>query len=122
MFEAIAHPNFSKIDTLAFWLSVLSITMIASIESLVASKAIDKLDQYKRKTDLNKDLIGIGLSTMVSGMLGGLPIITVIVRSTVNVHNYAKTKWSNFYHGILLLLFIFLLTPITSTFRIIPYI
>ena len=48
---------------------------------------------------------------MVSGMVGGLPIITVIVRSSVNVHNHAKTKWSNLYHGLLLLLFIFLLTP-----------
>ena len=111
LLEAIAYPNFSKIDTLAFWTSVLSITMIASIESLAANKAVDKLDPYKRKTDLNKDLVGIGVGTMVSGALGGLPIITVIVRSTVNVHNHAKTKWSNLYHGILLLIFIFLMAP-----------
>ena len=56
-------------------------------------KAVDKLDPYKRKTNLNKDLIGIGMSNMVAGAIGGLPIITVIVRSTVNVHNNAKTKW-----------------------------
>lgn len=110
--DAIAYPNFSRIDSFPFWTSVLSITMIASIESLASSKAVDKLDPYKRRTDLNKDLIGIGLSTMVSGALGGLPIITVIVRSTVNVHNNAKTKWSNLYHGILLVFFIFLLTPL----------
>lgn len=109
--DAIMYPDFSKINTLAFWTSVLSITMIASIESLAGSKAVDKLDPYKRKTNLNKDLIGIGLSTMVSGLIGGLPIITVIVRSSVNVHNSAKTKWSNLYHGLLLLLFIFILTP-----------
>lgn len=112
LFDSIAHPNFDKINTLAFWSSVLSITLIASIESLASSKAVDKLDPYKRKTDLNKDLVGIGLSTMVSGALGGLPIITVIVRSTVNVHNHAKTKWSNLYHGLLLLIFIFLLAPV----------
>lgn len=110
--DAILFPNFSKIGTLPFWFSVISITLIASIESLAACKATDKLDPYKRKTDLNKDLVGIGLSTMVSGMLGGLPIITVIVRSTVNIQNHAKTKWSNFYHGVLLLLFIFLLEPV----------
>ena len=110
--DSIVHPDFSKIHTLPFWTSVLSITMIASIESLAGSKAVDKLDPYKRKTDLNKDLVGIGMSTMVSGALGGLPIITVIVRSSVNVHNNAKTKWSNLYHGILLLLFIFILTPV----------
>ena len=109
--DAIMYPDFSKINTLPFWTSVLSITMIASIESLAGSKAVDKLDPYKRKTNLDKDLIGIGLSTMVSGLIGGLPIITVIVRSSVNVHNNAKTKWANLYHGILLLLFIFILTP-----------
>ena len=109
--DAIMHPDFSKINTLAFWTSVLSITLIASIESLAGSKAVDKLDPYKRKTNLDKDLIGIGVSTMVSGALGGLPIITVIVRSSVNVHNYAKTKWSNLYHWLLLLMFIFILTP-----------
>ncbi len=110
--DAIAYPDFSKIGTLPFWTSVLSITVIASIESLASGKAIDKLDPYRRKTNLNKDLVGVGLSTMVSGAIGGLPIINVIVRSTVNVHNNAKTKWSNFYHGALLLIFIFLLAPV----------
>ncbi|MFT4762666.1 MAG: MFS superfamily sulfate permease-like transporter [Paraglaciecola sp.] len=104
--DAILFPDFSKINTLPFWTSVLSITVIASIESLAGSKAVDKLNPYKRKTDLDKDLTGIGLSTMVAGAIGGLPIITVIVRSSVNVHNNAKTKWSNLYRGILLLLFI----------------
>ncbi len=108
--SAIGHPNFSKMDTLPFWLAVFSITLIASIESLASSKAVDKLDPYKRKTNLNRDLIGIGASTMISGLLGGLPIITVIVRSTVNVNNHAKTKWSNLYHGIILLGIIFLLS------------
>lgn len=110
--DAIAYPNFSKINTWPFWASVMSITMIASIESLASAKAVDKLDPYKRKTDLNKDLVGVGISTMVSGAIGGLPIINVIVRSTVNVHNQAKTKWSNFYHGLLLLAFIFVLAPV----------
>ena len=110
--DAMPHPDFSKVDTLAFWTSVLSITLIATMVSLAGSKAVDKLDPYKRKTDLNKDLVGVGISTIVSGMLGGLPIITVIVRSTVNVNNSAKTKWSNLYHGLFLLAFVFLLTPI----------
>lgn len=110
--DAIGHPDFSKIDTLPFWTSVISITLIASIESLASSKAVDKLDPYKRRTDLNKDMVGIGLSTIVAGMIGGLPVITVIVRSTVNVNNRAKTKWSNFYHGVLLLIIVFLLAPV----------
>lgn len=110
--DSIMHPNFGKIGTIEFWTTVLSILMITSIESLAIAKAIDKIDPYKRKTDLNKDLTGIGLSTMVAGMLGGLPIIAVIIRSTVNVHNGAKTKWSNMYQGLLLLLFIVVLSPI----------
>ena len=69
--DAILFPDFSKINTLAFWMYVLSITMIASIESLAGSKAVDKLDPYRRKADLDKDLIGIGMSTMVAGAIGG---------------------------------------------------
>jgi len=106
------YPNFSKAHTPAFWVAVVSITLIASIQTLTMAKAVDKLDPYKRRSDLNKDLIGIGLGTMVSGAIGGLPIITVIVRSTVNVTNNAKTKWSNFYHGILLIIFLVLLAPV----------
>jgi len=110
--DSIMHPNFSKIDTMEFWTTVLSILMITSIESLAIAKAVDKIDPYKRKTDLNKDLIGIGASTVAAGLIGGLPIIAVIIRSTVNVHNGAKTKWSNMYQGLLLLLFILVLSPI----------
>ncbi len=110
--DSLLHPNFGKIDTIEFWTTTFSILMITSIESLAIAKAIDKIDPYKRKTDLNKDLMGIGLSTMVAGAIGGLPIIAVIIRSTVNVHNGAKTKWSNMYQGLLLLLFILILSPL----------
>jgi len=110
--ESIMHPNFGKINTIEFWTTVLSILIITSIESLAIAKAVDKIDPYKRKTDLNKDLTGIGISTMVAGMIGGLPIIAVIIRSTVNIHNGAKTKWSNMYQGLLLLIFIVVLSPV----------
>lgn len=112
--DSIMHPNFSKIDTLEFWTTVFSILIITSIESLAIAKAVDKIDPYKRKTDLNKDLTGIGLSTMAAGLIGGLPIIAVIIRSTVNIHNGAKTKWSNLYQALLLLLFIVVLSPIMN--------
>ncbi|MEQ6166683.1 SulP family inorganic anion transporter [Ekhidna sp. MALMAid0563] len=112
--DSIMHPNFSKIDTIEFWTTVFSILIITSIESLAIAKAVDKIDPYKRKTDLNKDLTGIGLSTMIAGFIGGIPIIAVIIRSTVNIHNGAKTKWSNMYQGLLLLLFIVVLSPIMT--------
>ncbi len=114
----LMYPDFSMAHTLEFWIAVISISLIASMQTLAMAKAVDKLDPYKRKTQLNKDLIGIGIGTMVCGAIGGLPIITVVVRSTVNITNHAKTKWSNFYHGILLIIFLFLLTPVI---QMIPY-
>lgn len=110
--DSIIHPNFGMLHKATFWLTVISITLINTVESLASTKAVDKLDSYKRKTNLNRDLIAVGLSTMVSGALGGLPIVTVIVRSTVNIHNNAKTRWSNFFHGALMLLFVLLLAPV----------
>lgn len=110
--EAMIYPDFSKIGTLPFWLTVLSFTLVSSIITLAAAKAVDTMDPYKRTSDLNKDLAGMGLSTMVSGAIGGLPVLTVIVRSTVNVHNHARTKWSNLYHGALILLFVLALSSI----------
>lgn len=106
--DGIIFPNFSKIAHPEFWMTVISIMLVSSIETLISTKAVDKLDPFKRRTNLNKDLFAVGMTTAISGFLGGLPIITVIVRSSVNVNHNAKTKWSNFYHGILLLLFVFL--------------
>ena len=68
--DSIMHPDFGMIGTSAFWLTVLSITTIATIETLAIARAVDKLDPYKRTTDLDKDLVGVGLSTMISGALG----------------------------------------------------
>ena len=70
--DSVMHPNFGKIHTIEFWTTVFSMLFITSIESLAIAKAVDKIDPYKRKTDLNKDLTGIGISTMVAGMVGGL--------------------------------------------------
>ena len=115
LMDSIIHPDFGMVGTIPFWLTVLSITTIATVETLASARAVDKLDPYKRTTNLNKDLIGVGISTMVSGALGGLPIITVIVRSTVNVNSNAKTKWSNLYHGIFLILFVLVLAPVLKS-------
>lgn len=110
--DCLMYPDFGMIGSLAFWLTVLTITTISTVVTLASARAIDKLDPYRRTTNLDKDLIGVGLSTMVSGALGGLPIINVIVRSTVNVNSKAKTKWSNLYHGLFLILFVLILAPV----------
>ena len=116
--DGLAYPSFTKAHTGTFWMSVISINLISSVITLAAAKAVDKLDPYKRKTNLNKDLTSTGIATMVSGAVGGLPVLNVIVRSTVNVHNNAKTKWSNFYHGVFIALFVLLLTPLIQLFPV----
>jgi MFS superfamily sulfate permease-like transporter len=112
LMEAIQFPDFSRVDELKFWGAVMSIAIIGSIETLASGRALDKLDPYQRKTNLNNDLMGVGAASMVSGALGGLPIITVIIRSTVNVTNGGKTRWANFWHGVLILIIVVGLTPV----------
>ncbi|WP_445737297.1 SulP family inorganic anion transporter [Mariniflexile sp.] len=106
--DDIHLPQFKRIGSLPFWGSVFAITLIASIESLLSIKAVDKLDTEKRRSNVNKDLKALGLATMVSGFLGGLNVVTVIARSSVNVNNGATNRSSNFFHATFLILFIVL--------------
>jgi MFS superfamily sulfate permease-like transporter len=98
--------NFGKIRELSFWSSVIALTLIASIESLLSIKAVDKLDPQKRRSNVNKDLKALGLATIGSGFLGGLNVVTVIARSSVNANNGGSNKSSNFFHAVFLLAFI----------------
>ncbi len=98
--------NFGKIGELSFWSSVIALTLIASIESLLSIKAVDKLDPKKRRSNVNKDLKALGLATIGSGFLGGLNVVTVIARSSVNANNGGSNKSSNFFHAVFLLAFI----------------
>jgi carbonic anhydrase len=104
--EDMHLPNFTKIASFPFWSSVFAITLIASIESLLSIKAVDKLDPEKRRSNVNRDLKGLGIATVFSGLLGGLNVVTVIARSSVNVNNGATNRSSNFFHAAFLLLFI----------------
>ena len=106
---SLVHPDFSKIGSVDFWLVVASITLIATIENLASVKAVENLDAYRRPSDLNKDLMGMGASTILAGFLGALPVITVIARSSVNVNHGAHTRWSNFAHGGAILIFVLVL-------------
>ena len=104
----IPVPNFSAIGSLSFWTSVLALTLIASIESLLSIKAVDKLDPQKRRSNVNRDLKALGLATVGSGFLGGLNVVTVIARSSVNVNNGGSNRSSNFMHALFLVIFIVL--------------
>ncbi|MGA1225833.1 MAG: SulP family inorganic anion transporter [Tamlana sp.] len=102
----LPQPNFSGIWSVSFFGSVLALTLISSIESLLSIKAVDKLDPEKRRSNVNKDLKALGLATVGSGFLGGLNVVTVIARSSVNVNNGATNRSSNFFHALFLIIFI----------------
>ena len=106
LFSNLPRPNFSKWNDYSFWGVVFSITIIANIESLLSIKAVDKLDPKKRRSNVNKDLRALGLASVVSGFLGGLNVVTVIARSSVNVNNGGNNRSSNFFHAAFLILFV----------------
>jgi MFS superfamily sulfate permease-like transporter len=107
--DLIIFPLFDRIFSSAGIISILTIFFVGSLESLLSSYAVDKLDPFKRKTDLDKDIISKGVTNICCGLLGAYPIITEIVRSSANIANGAKTKWANFFHGIFMLVFVGLL-------------
>jgi len=101
-------PDFSKIMTFEFWVATITICMVASLESLLSATAAEKIDPHKRPADLDRDLSAVGIGNVISGFLGGLPMIAEFVRSSANVEGGAQTGWANFFHGLLLLLFVVL--------------
>ncbi|MDO6743898.1 SulP family inorganic anion transporter [Tenacibaculum soleae] len=103
-----AFPDFGKVYQFEFINAVIAITLIASIESLLSIKAVDKLDPLKRRSNINKDIRALGLATVISGFLGGLNVVTVIARSSVNVNNKGSNRSANFFHAAFLIVFILL--------------
>ncbi|MGZ4099165.1 MAG: SulP family inorganic anion transporter, partial [Bacteroidia bacterium] len=91
---------------------VILYALIGSLESLLTVKAIDGLDPYHRKSNANKDLTGIGIGNTISGIIGGLPMISEVVRSSANVGFGAKTRWANLFHGLFLLIALIVAVPV----------
>lgn len=103
-FGQFKFPDFSAITNLEVWKAAFVIAIVGSLETLLSVEATDKLDPDKRVTPTNQELKAQGLGNMLSGLIGGLPITQVIVRSSANISFGAKTKLSAMLHGMLLLL------------------
>lgn len=103
-FSFFTFPDFSYLLNQQVLFTGVVIALVASLESLLSIEAVDDLDPYQRVTPTNRELKAQGLGNLVSGLIGGLPVTSVIVRSSANVNAGAKTKMSTIYHGMFLLL------------------
>jgi MFS superfamily sulfate permease-like transporter len=102
-------PDFSFARTTGFWVIVATLAIVASLETLLGIEAIDKLDPDKNESNTNKELMAQGIGNIVCGLVGGLPVTSVIVRSSANIHAGAQSKASTMIHAILLLISVLLL-------------
>lgn len=105
----IIHPDFSAFRNPEVWSLGLTVALVTSIESILSCKGIDKIDPDKRRTNINQELTATGGGTILSALIGGLPVIPAIVASSVNVNHNGKTMMVNFYQAAIVLLLIVLL-------------
>ncbi|MDB5251214.1 MAG: rane protein, partial [Flaviaesturariibacter sp.] len=103
-FSFFTFPDWSLIGNQQVWITAVTLALVASLETLLSIEAIDDLDPYQRVTNKERELKAQGVGNLLSGLVGGLPITSVIVRSSANVNAGAKSKMSSIFHGLLLLL------------------
>lgn len=107
--ELFTLPDFGQIGNSAVWGVAVTLAIVASLESLLSVKAVDELDSQRRSTDKNRELLAQGGGNLLSGLIGGLPVTSVIVRSSANVDAGATSKLSTVLHGTWLLLSVLLI-------------
>ncbi len=99
-----SFPNFKVLGNVEVWITGFTIALVASLETLLCVEATDKLDPHKNVTPTNRELLAQGTGNIISGLIGGLPITQVIVRSSANIQSGGRTKLSAIIHGFLLLI------------------
>ena len=104
LFAQLPKPDWSIITTKAVWVTALTIALVASLETLLSIEATDKLDPKKQITPTNRELKAQGVGNVIAGLLGGLPMTAVIVRSTANIAAGGQSRWSAMLHGVWLVL------------------
>lgn len=102
--DQLLLPDFSYITNLKVYTIAITLAVIASLETLLSVEAVDKLDPYKRITPTNRELKAQGLANIISGLMGGLPITAVIVRSSANINAGGQTRIASFLHGLWLMI------------------
>lgn len=112
--QIIITPNFSGITNPKVWIVGLTIAIVASIETLLCIEAADRMDVHKRYTDTNVELKAQGIGNVISSLLGGLPMTSVVVRSSANSIAGAKSKLSTIIHGVLLLLSVLIIPSVLN--------
>ena len=114
LFDAVTFPDFSAALEPASLKYVVMFALVGTIESTLSVIAVDSLDPKKEASDLNRDLLALSIGNLLSALVGGLPMISEIVRSKANIDAGARTRWSNFFHGACLLAFVALLPGLLS--------
>jgi len=109
LIDHLVRPDFSHLANLQIYSLAFTIAVIASLETLLSLEAVDKLDPFRRAAPTNRELKAQGVGNILSGLLGGLPITSVIVRSAANVNAGGRTKVGSFVHGLMLLVSVVLL-------------